>query len=221
MSNIGQLLHKLTKYQSLYGFVADDGKKALYSQKIAYYKQQLQQAGIDQNNINGVQNLVGGDVYKQGDKITENILAKLAKTPTASSDKEEKELFTAISKAEKSIEDIRMNYDNTLETVRKIISDIQNKILTHGAQPVASVLPDILSKIKKLESDLSELKSHTSQEKFSDNMRTVQKITAKPSKTAKSSPSKTAKSSTPKSTELNELTEPITPKKPEIRETTI
>jgi uncharacterized membrane-anchored protein YhcB (DUF1043 family) len=173
MSNIGQLLHKLTKYQSLYGFVADDGKKALYSQKIAYYKQQLQQAGIDQNNINDVQNLVGGEAYD-----TKDILAKLfPEQPSKSDDykKRETEINKAIDNAEKSIKEIEQNYDNTIETVKKIINDIENKISTHGTQPAASVLPDILKKIKILETQLSKLKEHTSKEKFSDNIKPVAK----------------------------------------------
>lgn len=179
MSNIGQLLHKLTKYQSLYGFVANESKRAVYSQKIAYYKQQLQQAGIDQNNINGVQNLVGGVVYqKEATEITDNILARLAKLArTPESSEEEKktqgDVDAAILNAEISIKEIKQNYDDTMETVRKIIYDIEEKIKIDGAKPAASVLPDILTKIKTLETQLSELKTHTSKDKFSDNMRTV------------------------------------------------
>lgn len=58
--NIGSLLHKLTKYQTLNANCGSPSKSAVYNQKIAYYSNKLNQMGISSNNINQVGNLIGG-----------------------------------------------------------------------------------------------------------------------------------------------------------------
>lgn len=58
--NIGSLLHKLTKYQTLNANCGSPSKSAIYNQKIAYYSNKLSQMGISSNNINQVGNLIGG-----------------------------------------------------------------------------------------------------------------------------------------------------------------
>jgi len=81
--NIGSLLHKLTKYQTLNANCGSPAKSAVYDQKIAYYSNKLNQMGISSNNINQVGNLIGGT--KAGDSIasliqlqTQRIKDKLA-----------------------------------------------------------------------------------------------------------------------------------------------
>lgn len=58
--NIGSLLHKLTKYQTLNANCGSPSKSTVYNQKIAYYSNKLNQMGISSNNINQVGNLIGG-----------------------------------------------------------------------------------------------------------------------------------------------------------------
>jgi chromosome segregation ATPase len=59
--NIGVLLHKLTKYQTLLSNTGSYEKKNIYSQKINSYSQKLNKIGVNQNNINQLGGLIGGD----------------------------------------------------------------------------------------------------------------------------------------------------------------
>jgi hypothetical protein len=178
MDNIGQLLHKLTKYQTLYGFVTNESKRLIYNQKINYYKQQLEKAGIDQNNINGVQNLVGGVAYE---KDANNILLKLTQTQQSqkSSEKEQTEINQSIQKATTIIDNIEQNYTNTIDTIKYIIEKIEGKIKS-GSEPAASVLPGILKEIKKLETKLTNLKKKSSD--FKKNITSTTTTSKSPSK---------------------------------------
>ena len=58
--NIGVLLHKLTKYQTLLNNTSVHGKTDIYSQKINSYSQKLNKIGVNQNNINQLGGLIGG-----------------------------------------------------------------------------------------------------------------------------------------------------------------
>ncbi len=176
MDNIGQLLHKLTKYQTLYGSVTNESKRLIYNQKINHYKQQLEKAGIDQNNINGVQNLVGGAFYKTD---ADNILAGLVKTQK-SSEKEQTKKTTDINQkiinANVIINKIKKNYDNTIETIKYIIKNIEEKISNRGSAPASDVLPGILKQIKQLETTLTDLQTHTLQFKKNMNIKSSSQL---------------------------------------------
>jgi DNA repair ATPase RecN len=58
--NMGVLLHKLTKYQTLLSNCGAPSKAAVYNQKIDYYSNKLNGAGVSQNNIRNMRNLIGG-----------------------------------------------------------------------------------------------------------------------------------------------------------------
>jgi len=58
--NMGVLLHKLTKYQTLLANCGTPAKSAIYNQKIDYYSNKLNNMGVSQNNLNGMRNLIGG-----------------------------------------------------------------------------------------------------------------------------------------------------------------
>ena len=70
--NIGSLLHKLTKYQTLNAQCGSPSKSAVYKQKINYYSNKLNQMGISSDNINQVGNLIGGagEAGKAGKSIS-------------------------------------------------------------------------------------------------------------------------------------------------------
>jgi hypothetical protein len=167
MSNIGQLLHKLTKYQSLYDFVADKSKRSMYSQKIAYYKQQLQQAGIDQNNINGVQNLVGGNVYTEE---ANTLITRLFPTePTELSEDHKQKIesvTTKITEASTKIDTISSTYSDIFETITYIIDQIKDKMKTSGHVPISQISGDILEKLTNLEGKINKLSTTIKPEEF-------------------------------------------------------
>ena len=58
--NMGVLLHKLTKYQTLLSNCGAPAKSAVYNQKIGYYSHKLNGMGVSQNNLKSMRNLIGG-----------------------------------------------------------------------------------------------------------------------------------------------------------------
>jgi len=58
--NMGVLLHKLTKYQTLLSNCGAPSKAAVYNQKIDYYSNKLNSMGVSQNNLKNMRNLIGG-----------------------------------------------------------------------------------------------------------------------------------------------------------------
>ncbi len=76
--NIGILLHKLTKYQTLLGN-APSNKKNLYQQKIQEYSNKLNKMGVDNSNIQGMNVLFGGETPEEKlAKLRETLLANRA-----------------------------------------------------------------------------------------------------------------------------------------------
>ena len=194
MSNIGQLLHKLTKYQSLYGFVADESKRAIYSRKIAYYKQQLQQAGIDQNNINGIQNLVGGDPYRsEADNLINRLFPQEPTELSGDHAGEIKKVTDKITDASDKIDKISSTYSDIFQTITYIINQIKEKMKTSGHVPISQISGDILTKLTDLEGKINTLNTTIQPQKFKTQLASYADITsarqpAKPaSKASKSS----------------------------------
>jgi chromosome segregation ATPase len=58
--NMGVLLHKLTKYQTLLANCGVPAKSAIYNQKIDYYSKKLNHMGVSQTNLKNMRNLIGG-----------------------------------------------------------------------------------------------------------------------------------------------------------------
>ncbi len=58
--NIGVLLHKLTKYQTLLSNTSSHQKRDIYNQKINSYSNKLNKIGVNQRNINQLGGLIGG-----------------------------------------------------------------------------------------------------------------------------------------------------------------
>ncbi len=58
--NIGVLLHKLTKYQTLLSNTNSHQKRAIYNQKINSYSNKLNKIGVNQRNINQLGGLIAG-----------------------------------------------------------------------------------------------------------------------------------------------------------------
>jgi hypothetical protein len=179
MSNIGQLLHKLTKYQSLYGFVADESKRAMYSQKIAYYKQQLQQAGIDQNNINGVQNLVGGEPYTtEADNLINRLFPTESKELSGDHAEEIKKVTAKITDASNKIDKISSTYSDIFQTITYIINQIKEKMKTSGHVPISQISGDILTKLTDLEVKIKTLSTTIEPQQFKNQLASYANITS-------------------------------------------
>ena len=58
--NVGFLLHKLTKYQTLHSNSRSNEKRSLYQQKIGQYMNKLEACGADKETLNQMGGLIGG-----------------------------------------------------------------------------------------------------------------------------------------------------------------
>jgi hypothetical protein len=63
--NIGVLLHKLTKYQTLLSNTTSHQKRDIYNQKINSYSNKLNKIGVNQSNINKLGGLIGGTLAEE------------------------------------------------------------------------------------------------------------------------------------------------------------
>ena len=79
--NMGVLLHKLTKYQTLLANCGAPSKAAVYNQKIDYYSRKLNGMGVSQNNIKSMRNLIGG-VGSQEEEAREEQIRELDRLMT-------------------------------------------------------------------------------------------------------------------------------------------
>ena len=144
--NIGSLLHKLTKYQTLNSNCGSPAKSAIYNQKIAYYSNKLNQMGISSNNINQVGNLIGGT--KAGDSIssliqlqTQRIKDKLAgRTPLSSTDltsydSKVSEVENEVSIAKGKYETMIQEFVKVLRVLIEQLMELEKEILNMSLPP--------------------------------------------------------------------------------------
>ena len=167
MDNVGFLLHKLTKYQTLLANVNDAKKKNVYKQKIAFYNDKMTQLGVDQQNLNNLNNLVGGDYDKEivgkVQTITNTLLAKLAQTPSEESAEEKKNseaITKQINDASEKIDQITKSYANIIDTLKKVIDDItqidETQIHTGKCVPLEGIITELTALNSKLENVVDE-----------------------------------------------------------------
>jgi hypothetical protein len=164
MDNIGLLLHKLTKYQTLLANVSDSQKQEVYRQKIAFYNNKMTQIGIEQQNLNSLNNLVGGEPDKQivekVQSIKNSLLEQLTKTPTDKSENDNrKSIDQQIKDADKTIDNINKNYNNIIETLKKVIDEITGIEIKQTQTGKCMSLSDIVTKLKKLNTKLSTIQT--------------------------------------------------------------
>jgi hypothetical protein len=142
--NIGSLLHKLTKYQTLNSNCGSPAKSAIYNQKIAYYSNKLNKIGISSNNINQVGNLIGGSKTggsKTGDSIssliqlqTQRIKDKLAgRLPSTSGDvttydAKVNEVETEVGNAENRYKTMIKDFVEVLRVLIKQLMELEEAI---------------------------------------------------------------------------------------------
>lgn len=80
--NIGVLLHKLTKYQTLLSNTHSHQKIDIYNQKINSYSQKLNKIGVNQSNINQLGGLVGGiDAATRNEELKQKFKSISLKRP--------------------------------------------------------------------------------------------------------------------------------------------
>jgi len=126
--NIGVLLHKLTKYQTLMSNNKISQKNSLYQQKINYYNNKLRSLGISDSNLNQL----GGaftaatyqDTLKNLIKIqTDTITAKL-NSLRSGNPADVTELATRIGEVQGSVTSSKQKYDETIDILVGLIRQL-------------------------------------------------------------------------------------------------
>jgi len=131
MDNIGLLLHKLTKYQTLLANVSDSQKQEVYRQKIAFYNNKMTQIGIEQQNLNSLNNLVGGEPYDTKD-LLQRLTSSLPSQDDNVAQRKATEIEQKIKEADGVVNQIENNYKNILDTIKDVIKKLENEIGSRG-----------------------------------------------------------------------------------------
>ena len=159
MDNVGLLMHKLTKYQTLYAHGSDKQKKKVYGQKVEYYTQKLSDLGISKNNLHKLNKLSGGGKDASGNEILEKEGEKEAEkkveldTEPAAAEPDEKDISKQI---EDTIRDIKSKMDTKVQQ-EKLNTEV--KEVATGIRSVSSSYGNVkkyaISLIKSLQEKLS------------------------------------------------------------------
>lgn len=119
--NIGVLLHKLTKYQTLLANTNASDKISVYTQKINEYQNKLERLGVNHSTLNQMGGLVGGDKYSdtlkglidlQTQKIKAKISALGSNTPPDTTG-----LDAKVDQVTTSINTATTKYNSTIESL--------------------------------------------------------------------------------------------------------
>lgn len=116
--NVGVLLHKLTKYQTLLANSHEHSKMSTYRQKINQYTSKLENLGVDRSTLTQIGGLAGGVDY-------EKVLQDLIKIQTAKLQTRIGNLKTGISTNPQEISDIQTNIKDLLKYKQNIDSNVQ------------------------------------------------------------------------------------------------
>jgi chromosome segregation ATPase len=142
--NIGVLLHKLTKYQTLLSNTGSHQKKDIYNQKINSYSQKLNKIGVNQSNINQLGGLIGGlTAQEMQEKLAE---ARRQKESISSS------LVRPDSNINSKVQLIGSRFADTIATLK---ADIQTNKET--IEKLTSENQEKVKKIEQLELNIGDL----------------------------------------------------------------
>jgi hypothetical protein len=157
--NIGLLLHKLTKYQTLQAHNDVSEKASLYEQKINYYKSKLEDLGIDKDNLNNLGGVISGGaesaelleklVNEQVEKVKEALKAKASPEGEENNGPTLQEVQESVNKVSLDIDMAKTKYNSSIENlvllIKKLLSELDNL-----EQSVPNVAGNIdLSTLKK------------------------------------------------------------------------
>ena len=147
--NIGVLLHKLTKYQTLLGNSPSSQKNSIYNQKISQYSNKLEKMGVSKSNLRQMGGLSGGVVdytatlKKLIDIQSNNIQSKLAAIGTPGTNPADISPFTqAVQDVEDSVSAASGKYNQTITNLVSLIRELLKQLILLEEQ--VSKLPDTI-----------------------------------------------------------------------------
>jgi hypothetical protein len=166
MDNIGLLLHKLTKYQTLLANVNNSQKQEVYRQKIAFYNNKMKQIGIEQQNLNSLNNLVGGELYNTTD-LLQRLTSYLPPQDDKDAQKKAKEIEQKITEADDVVKQIEQNYQKILDTIKDVITKLEKEISSRGKGTCPNV-ESAKTQLDTLKENLTELNNKMNKNPFNE-----------------------------------------------------
>jgi hypothetical protein len=165
--NIGVLLHKLTKYQTLLANCDSSHKASIYNQKISQYSNKLNRMGVSQSNIRQMGGLIGGAPQRdyavtlkklieiQSDNIKKKLEGLKSEDPNAVTG-----LNTAVQSVESAIGVARTSYEGTISALVSVIRELLSQLITLEdtigslALPKGVNLNDLTNKLSSIKTTL-------------------------------------------------------------------
>ncbi len=145
--NVGFLLHKLTKYQTLHSNSRSNEKRSLYQQKISQYMNKLEACGADKETLNQMGGLIGG-AGENYEFVIKNLIADQKKRiaeKVADLKKKDPADTTVIDNINKRISDA----DTKVSTMKTTADQIKVKI-TNAQSNYKNTIKELVNAIREL-----------------------------------------------------------------------
>jgi cation transport regulator ChaC len=193
MDNVGLLMHKLTKYQTLYAHGTDKQKKKVYGQKVEYYTQKLSDLGISKNNLHKLNKLSGGTKKDaSGNEIpegevkegsTEAVTNPVVVEPVAEEPVVEKDVTKQIEDTIKEIKsrmDTKVQQEKIDTEVNKVAAEIRSVSSSYGnvKQYAIGLIKSLQQKLSTVAKNISTLDSEVQQLDVATKLDDIKKATA-------------------------------------------
>lgn len=165
--NVGMLLHKLTKYQTLLGGNGTSEKSSVYRQKINQYEYKLKNLGLSEDNLRQMGGMIGGDKFSdtlkgliadQSNRIKNKISELNSGVPQDTSGLNQKvdEVSTLITIATGKYSDTIKNLVELIRTLLGELVKLEQIISTLGT-PAGVDLTVITTSIENIKNQLATL----------------------------------------------------------------
>lgn len=167
--NVGVLLHKLTKYQTLLANSNENSKMSTYRQKINQYTSKLENLGVDRSTLTQIGGLAGGADYQkvleklinlQTDKLTRkiaNIRSGVPVDPAVVGD-----IITEAGTLKTQANTIKADVGNVATKIAADVATVQGKV-TASMTAYSSTIENLVKLIRKLLEELIKLETELDQ----------------------------------------------------------
>jgi len=173
--NVGVLLHKLTKYQTLLANSNENSKMSTYRQKINQYTSKLENLGVDKSTLTQIGGLAGGAdanydkvlkdlITLQSDRIKKRIGELQSGVPaspaTTGLQAKVQEVETRFTAAQKAYGETIKTLMGLIRTLLKQLVDLENSLSSMGV-PSSVDLTAIITSIDNIHGKLASFTSDT------------------------------------------------------------
>lgn len=160
--NVGVLLHKLTKYQTLLANSNENSKMSTYKQKINQYTSKLENLGIERSTLNQMGGLndenynkvLTGLIEQQSNKIREKI--DLVNKGVPANSEKEKEIVDSASNLVEMINQKKVELTNNNTNYNDKVKVVQDTV-NRGVESYNLTVSNLVKLIRKLLNELIEL----------------------------------------------------------------